>query len=122
MMNAIQRAVVAPSVKVVVHGALRRQILRDRVPLAACAENVHDAVYNFADVHGPLVATPLGRWNLRLDLSPLLVAQITLITEVATVVAGTVLAGPHSAPLETVPDIESHWFRAAQSLHANRLN
>src|SRR5262252_8991173 len=116
MMNAIQRAVIAPSVEVVVHGALGRQILRDRVPLAACAENIHDAVDNFADVHRPLVATTLGRWDFRFELRPVFVGQVTLVAQAATVVAAAVLSRPHVAPLEAAPRIESDICRAGQAI------
>src|SRR3954454_5143867 len=42
VVNAPERAVVVPSVEVVVQGAARRQVLGDRGPLAACAQDVHE--------------------------------------------------------------------------------
>src|SRR4051812_5545241 len=39
-MNAIERAVPAPELEVVVHRRARRQVLGDSPPLAACAEDV----------------------------------------------------------------------------------
>ena len=44
MMDAIQRAVPVPQAEVIMHGASGRQILGQRAPLAAGAQNVHHAV------------------------------------------------------------------------------
>ena len=49
MMDAIQRAVPVPQAEVIMHGASGRQILGQRAPLAAGAENVHHAVDHLAD-------------------------------------------------------------------------
>src|SRR5438128_1405254 len=48
VMDGIQRAVVAPQVEIVEKCAARRQIFRDRTPLASRAQNVHDPVHHFA--------------------------------------------------------------------------
>ncbi len=44
MMDAIERAVPTPQAEVIVHGASGRQVLGQRAPLAAGAEQVHHAV------------------------------------------------------------------------------
>ena len=103
MMNAIERPVIAPAIEVVVHRALWRQILWQRVPLAACAQDIHDAVDDFADVHRPLVAAALGGRDLRFDLRPFLVGQVALVAQMAAVVAAAILGRPHAAPPEAVP-------------------
>ena len=50
MMDAIQRAVPVPQAEVIMHGASGRQILGQRAPLAAGAQNVHHAVDHLADM------------------------------------------------------------------------
>src|ERR1700739_5063994 len=71
------------------------QVLRDRAPLAAGAEDVHQAVDHLAKIDRALVAARLGRRDQRRDLRPLFVRQVTLVAQPATVVAGAVLFGPH---------------------------
>src|SRR6476646_4947904 len=44
VMDAIERAVPSPQVKIVVHRAARRQVLRDRSPLATGAQHIHQAI------------------------------------------------------------------------------
>ena len=73
VMDPIERAVVAPQVKIVVHRAARRQVFRDRPPLASCAQNIHDPVHYFAHIDVALVAAALGRWNQRFNQCPFIV-------------------------------------------------
>ena len=44
-MNSFQCAVIGPQIEVVVDRAFRRQVFRDRAPLTAGRENVHEAVH-----------------------------------------------------------------------------
>ena len=60
MMDAIQRAVPVPQAEVIMHGASGRQILGQRAPLAAGAENVHHAVDHLADSDAPFAAAGLA--------------------------------------------------------------
>src|SRR5947209_20330006 len=46
VMDAIQRAVVAPQVEIVEKCAAWWQIFRDRTPLASRAQNIHDPVHH----------------------------------------------------------------------------
>src|SRR3954464_2829681 len=46
VMDAIQRAVGVPAAEVVVHRAAGRQVLRQRCPLAAGAQDIHKPVDN----------------------------------------------------------------------------
>src|SRR5215210_4591362 len=98
VVNAPERAVVSPSVEVVVQGAARRQVLGDRGPLAARAQDVHEAVGYLAQVDRPLVAAALGGRNQRGDQRPFRVGQVTWVTQLATIVATTVLTRPHQRP------------------------
>ncbi len=79
MMQALQRAVVIPQIQVTMNRAPRRQVLRDRAPLASRAQHVHETVDDLPHGNRPLAATPLGRRDQRLDKPPLLVRQITRI-------------------------------------------
>ena len=51
VMDAIERAVPAPQIEVIVDRRARRQVLRDRAPLAAGAQDVHQAVDDLAHHH-----------------------------------------------------------------------
>src|SRR5271165_2888729 len=99
LVDALERAVPTPKVEVIVEGRARRQILRDGAPLAAGAENVHEAVDNLAYVDVALVAAAFGRRNQRFDMPPLGVGQIARIAQPAAVIASAVFLGPHWRPL-----------------------
>ena len=94
-MQPVQRVVICPAQEVAVDRAARRQILWQRSPLAARAENVHEPVEDRADVDRALVAAAFGRWNERLDQRPLLVRQIARVALLATVISTAVLRRPH---------------------------
>ena len=79
-MDSIERAVVAPQIKIVEKSAAWQQIFRDRPPLAPRAQHIHDPVHHFAHVDVARVATTLGRWNKRLDMRPFVVGQIARIS------------------------------------------
>src|SRR3954465_3171352 len=53
VMDALQGAVPVPELEIVVHRALRRQILGQRLPLAAGPQHVEDPVQNLAHVPRP---------------------------------------------------------------------
>src|SRR3954468_11508865 len=95
VVNAPERAVVVPSVEVVVQGAARRQVLGDRGPLAARAQDIHEAVDHLAQVDPPLVAAALGGRDQWGNQRPFLVAHVTWVAQLAPVVATTVLTRPH---------------------------
>src|SRR4051812_14067230 len=95
VVNAPERAVVVPSVEVVGQGAARRQVLGDRGPLAARAQDVHEAVGHLAQVDRPLVAAALGGRDQWCNQRPFLVGQVTWVAQLATGVATTVLTRPH---------------------------
>ncbi len=67
-------------------GVRMRQVLRDRPPLAACAQHVHEPVDYLAHIHMTLVASALGRRKQRRDVSPLFVRQIAGIAKAASIV------------------------------------
>src|SRR5205085_356647 len=100
-MDAPQRAVPIPQHEVGMRGAFRRQILRQRLPLAAGREHIEDRVQNFADVHLAPTPTALGRRYRRFDQRPLAVAQITRIAQAMSAGSTAVFRLPHSAPLSS---------------------
>ena len=83
MMDAIQRAVPVPQAEVIMHGASGRQILGQRAPLAAGAQNVHHAVDHLADSDAPFAAAGLARRDQRLDMRPFRIGQVARITQFA---------------------------------------
>ena len=87
MMDAIQRAVPVPQAEVIMHGASGRQILGQRAPLAAGAQNVHHAVDHLADSDAPFAAAGLARRDQRLDMRPFRIGQVARITQFVAVVA-----------------------------------
>ena len=75
VMDAIERAVVAPQVEIIVHRAAWCQVLRDRPPLASHAQNIHDRVHHFANADVALVAAAPGWRDQRIDIRPFVVGQ-----------------------------------------------
>src|SRR4051812_7227834 len=103
-MDAIERAVPGPQLEVAVHRRARSQILRYGPPLAAGAEDVHQAVDHLAHVHRALVAAALGRRDERRHMAPFLIGQIARIAQLAAVVPRAVLDRPHRDPSTTQAD------------------
>src|SRR6266404_1250743 len=99
VVDSLQCAVIGPQIEVIVDRAFRWQVLRDRAPLTAGRENVHEAVHHLPHDHRPLATAGLARRDQRFDQSPFLVGQIARISQIAAVVTGAVLARPHQWPL-----------------------
>jgi|SoimicMinimDraft_4_1059732.scaffolds.fasta_scaffold14566_2 hypothetical protein len=94
MMDAIQRAVAIPPRKVVMQRAAGRKVFWNIAPLAAGAQDVHDAVHDRAHVGSPLAAAAFSGRNQRLDMRPFLIRQVTRISQVIAVVLRSVLVRP----------------------------
>src|SRR5271166_535183 len=75
VVNVLQRSVVAPQTKIVVHRAARRQVFRNEAPLASGAQDIHHAVDYLAHVYAPLAAATLRRRYQRSDMLPFRVRQ-----------------------------------------------
>src|SRR5229473_5851362 len=95
VMHPLQRAVIGPKIEITVDRAFRGQIFRDRAPLTAGRENVHEAVYHLPHDHRALTTASLARRDQRFDQSPFVVGQIARISQLAAVVTGAVFARPH---------------------------
>ena len=67
------------------HGASGRQVLGQRAPLAAGAQNVHHAVDHLADSDAPFAAAGLARRDSR---------EVARITQFVAVVARAVVGTP----------------------------
>src|SRR5262249_48662853 len=97
-MNALQRAIPGPQVEIGPYRALRRQVLGQRLPLAARRQHVENAVQNLAHIDRALAAAVLGGWDHGLDNPPFGVDQITWITKTAAVCCSkAVFQLPHRA-------------------------
>jgi hypothetical protein len=94
-MDALQRAVPTPKIEIIEQCAARWKVFRDRSPLATRAQNIHDAVHDFASIDVASVAAALGGRDQRRHMRPFLVRKITRIAQSAAVVSPTVLARPH---------------------------
>jgi hypothetical protein len=73
MMNAIERAILVPTAKIVVHRAARGQIFRQRRPLATGTQDEHQPVDHLPLIHRTLVAATLGGRDQRADDRPLVI-------------------------------------------------
>jgi len=114
-MYAVQRAVMVPADEIVVQRASGWQILRNIAPLTSGSQNVHQPVHDLSDIDRPLVATAFGGRNPRFNDDPFVVGQVMRISQAVTVVTETGFHGPHEAPRESVPRIESQTIRAGQA-------
>src|SRR5665213_2484778 len=95
VMDAFQSAVPTPQLEVVVNRTAWWQVFRNRPPLAACTQNVQNAVHHFAHIDMPLVAAALGRRDLWCHTGPLLVGQVAGVSQSAAVITSTILCRPH---------------------------
>src|SRR5271165_5439191 len=106
-MDVVQRSVILPALEIAVQRASRRQVLGDVSPLASGAQDIHDAVEDLPHVDLASPAATLGGWDHPLDQGPLVVGQITRVTQLVPVVPLPVLGIPHEAPRESMPGSES---------------
>src|SRR3979411_1544407 len=95
VMNSFQCTVIGPQIEVVVDRAFRWQIFRDRAPLTAGRENVHEAIHYFPHDHPAFPTASLARGDQGVDQCPFVIGQIARISQLAAVVTAAVLARPH---------------------------
>ena len=94
-MDPPERAVPVPATEIVVQRAAGWQVLRQRRPLAAGAQDVHHATDDIALGHHALVAAPLRGRDQRADQRPFLIGQITGVAQLAPIIPATVVLRPH---------------------------
>jgi hypothetical protein len=97
VVQPLECAVVLPAAEAEIDGAARWQVLRDRPPLAASAQHIHQPVHHLAHVDGLLVTAALGSRNLPLRQRPFLIGQVAGVAQLAPVIPGAVLDGPNRA-------------------------
>src|SRR6202048_1937674 len=71
VVDSLQCAVICPKIEIVVDRAFRRRVFRDRAPLTAGRENVHETVHYLPHDHRALATASLARRAPRFDQSPL---------------------------------------------------
>src|SRR5262249_31626063 len=122
-MDAIERAVPAPQIEIIVQGRAWRQVFRNRAPLAARAQDVHQTVSNLAQVHRALITTRLGRREAWLDQRPLRIGQVAWIAQVVAGIAGTIFGRPHRQrlPQNQAATLESQPIHPIQYLPGQTL-
>ena len=108
VVDPFQCAVIGPQIEVVVDRAFRRQVFRDRAPLTAGRENVHEAVHHLPHDHRALATARLARRDQRFDQSPFVVGQIARISQLAAVVTGAVLLVHIGDPPRIRPPLLNH--------------
>src|SRR5271166_1397615 len=117
MVDAIERAVAIPAPKIIVHGAARRQILRQSRPLAPRAQDIHQPVDDLPLIDCPLVAAPLGGRNQWPDQGPLFIRHVTWVAQLAAVIPTTISVPPHpAAPANRTADMESQVIPTIQGV------
>ena len=102
VVDPLQSAVPLPAAEIAMHRAAGRQVLRDRAPLTAGGEHVHDAVDDRALVDLASASAMLGRRDQRCDQHPFRVGQVARIAQVIAVVATAILNGPHAGIREAI--------------------
>ncbi len=98
VVDTIERTVPAPQIEIIVDCRARWQVLGNRPPVAAGAQDIHQAIDDFAHVHRSPVAAALGRRNERLHQRPFLVGKVARIAQPAPIVTPAVLTRPHRRP------------------------
>ena len=73
----------------------RRQVLRQRLPLATRREHIEDCVENLANIHLAPTAATLGWRDHRLDQRPFGIRQIARISQTAPLSGAPMFRFPH---------------------------
>src|SRR5215213_3708837 len=101
VVDALQRPVPVPQVKVLPDGAARRQVLRQPLPLTPRPEHIKDRVEDLTNVHCSRAAAALGRTDQRSHQRPFGLRQITLVTQAAPVGGRSMFRLPHGGTSES---------------------
>lgn len=96
LVDALQRAIPIPQLKIEMRRALRRQIFWQSLPLAAGREHIEDCVEDLALVDRPPSSATPRWWNERSDQPPLGIAQVARITNTAAVIGKAMFRLPHA--------------------------
>ena len=122
VMDPPERAVPFPAQDVAMQRAARRQVLRDRTPLAAGAENIEQTIDYLAQVHRPRRAATLRRRDHLGDQRPLGIGHVTGIARPAPVIPRPVLRRRLSQRLrESLQPSDSQMTRRIQDVRGQTL-
>ena len=97
-MDPIEHAIARPFPEVIIDRGVRGKIFWQLPPLATHAIYIADRVEHLAHVGLTLAPARAGRWDHRLDDSPLLVGHITRITSLLRLVLFALFVRPHGSP------------------------
>ena len=89
-MDAIQRPVIIPKLKILEQRTAGRQVLGDRPPLAAGAQDVHQAVHDLANINAALATASFGRRDQWRNMRPFIIRYVTRVTQLAAVIGATI--------------------------------
>ena len=90
MMDAIQRPVIVPKVKIFEQRTARWQVLGYRPPLATGAQDVHQTVYHFTNIDTPLATTSFGRRYQGHNMSPFVIRNVTRVAKLAAIIGTSI--------------------------------
>lgn len=122
MVDLFQRPIPRPPLKVAVHRALRRKVLRQMPPLAAGFQHVQQTVDHLTKVHRAPAPTPLARRDERPDQRPLRIRQITRVTQAVTPIPLPTLRRPQGAPPLSRYSLESQPIHPTQQVSVRALS
>jgi hypothetical protein len=121
-MDALQRHVIIPNVKIFEQRATWGQVLGDRSPLASGAQNVHQAIHDLTYIHAPSAATSLGRWDQPRNMIPFIIRHITRVMKFVPVIRTSIFGYPHrSCPQIGDKTFGSHPTHMIQQLFGRTL-
>jgi hypothetical protein len=96
-MDAFQGAIPVPQFQIVMHRALRRQVLRQRLPLAAGPQDVENPVQHLTHIHRASAPAVPRRRDQALHKHPFGIGQIARVTKATAVRSYAMFGLPHRA-------------------------
>src|SRR5262245_52625261 len=81
IVDPIPRAIVAPAIKVPLHGRTRRELLRQSAPLTARRRNIKDGIHHRSQLDLPRTSQMRSRRHERSNNQPLRISQIACIAK-----------------------------------------
>lgn len=120
-MDFLQRPIPRPELKITVHRAARRKVLRQMPPLAASFQRIQQTVHHLPEVRRALAPATLARRDQRFDHRPLLVAKVTRITQPVTPIPLPALRSPQGAPPLFEHPLESQQIHPIQQVCGRAL-
>ena len=98
MMQTLQGTVIIPQHEIGMRRAFGRQVLGQRLPLAAGRKHIENCVQDFPNIHLAPPSATFSRRDQRRHQRPFGIAQITRITKTTAFSRTTMFRLPHQAP------------------------